>query len=196
MEQMESDVYQSAESSTQLDENNNNQRRKSKRLAKASAAKAKEEKRKLAAVVTIQTSSPTSDLSNQPLPDELEPLPDYELANNDGDLEPTITTQAEKLRHLAALKLERIAPAMEQMKSMKTGDKTAGITRVIGNKYRAGYAKVTNDIKNSIAKQYQVSSLGKESTPTPEEIQLKSICNDTAQDIKKEYPGYNSNLLS
>ena len=41
-----------------------------------------------------------------------------------------------------------------------------------------------------------ISSLGKVSTPTPEEIELKSICNTTAQDIRSECPGYIGNLLS
>ena len=62
--------------------------------------------------------------------------------NNDGlfgDLEPTITTQAEKKRHLPnqierlALKLERLAPAMKQKESMKTKDETSNITQVIGD---------------------------------------------------------------
>jgi len=113
-----------------------------------------------------------------------------EDGKEDNEFELTFTTQAEK-------KLKRLAPAMEQKKSMITGDETAGITRVIGDKYRAGYAEVTPEIKKAIANKYsQLPILGEESTSTPEEIELESICNTTAQDIKKQCPGYIGNLLS
>jgi len=120
-----------------------------------------------------------------------QPLPDYELANNDDELELTFTTQAEKKRHQ---KLERLVPAMEQKKSMKSGDKTPNLTQVIGDEYRAGYSKVTNETKKAIANKYSQRPI-KESTRTPEEIELETICNETAQDIRSECPGYTGELL-
>ena len=113
-----------------------------------------------------------------------------EDGEGDNELELTFTTRAEKKRQ----KLERLAPAMEQKKSMKSGDKTPNITQVIGDEYRAGYAKVTPEIKKGIANKYSQRPI-KESTPTAEEIELESICNETAQDIRSECPGYTRTLL-
>jgi len=154
-----------------------------------------------AVVVTTNDAAAATTANQQPNPSPTnnnlsnQPLPDYELANND-ELEPTFATQAEKKRHLDKLKLERLAPSMKQKESMESEDKTPNITLVIGDEYRAGYAKVTNEIKKATANKYsQLPMLGKEYTPTPEEIELESICNTTAQEIKKQCPGYIGNLL-
>jgi len=121
---------------------------------------------------------------------------DQPLKLEDNELELTFSSQREKKRYLDNLKLERLAPTMKQKKSMKTEDTSSHITDDIGDMYRAGYANVTDKTKKGMAKKYsQLPTLGKKSTPTPEEIQLESICNTTAQNIKKKYSGYTGELL-
>jgi len=116
---------------------------------------------------------------------------------NDQPLKLECPTPAMKKCHPDNLKkLELLAPAMKQKKSMESGDKTPNTTDDIGNIYRAGYDNVKNEIKKATAHKYsQLPILGKEYTPTPEEIELESICNTTAQNIKKKYSGYTGELL-
>jgi len=149
--------------------------------------------RRIAAVAAKERDmvSRLSETASMEVPyDEMEACGE-EDGKEDNEFELTFTTQAEK-----KLKLERLAPAMIQRKAMETGDKTASITQVIGDEYRAGYAKVTPEIKKGIANKYsQLPTSGEEFTPTPEEIELKFICNTTAQNVKKKYPGYTGTLL-